>query len=219
MSIDALPATTPVSSTFPQNPHDLVTPMKVFDTIRTINDPEHPQTLQQLNVVQLGLIKVNKKVITLTFTPTIPHCSMATLIGLCIRVKLERFLPGFKFDVSVTPGTHVQDTQLSKQLNDKERVSAALENPTLMDIVERCIEEQYIDQPVFNANATCGNTLQSTPEEHDHDHNGGECCGGHGSSSSNTDQSDNNQDSGCCGGHGSSSSSGGDTTSECCQSK
>ena len=27
------------------------------------------------------------------FTPTIPHCSMATLIGLSIRVKLLRSLP------------------------------------------------------------------------------------------------------------------------------
>jgi hypothetical protein len=27
------------------------------------------------------------------FTPTVQHCSMATLIGLCIRVKLLRALP------------------------------------------------------------------------------------------------------------------------------
>lgn len=27
------------------------------------------------------------------FTPTIPHCSMATLIGLSIKVKLLRSLP------------------------------------------------------------------------------------------------------------------------------
>lgn len=27
------------------------------------------------------------------FTPTVEHCSMATLIGLCIRVKLLRVLP------------------------------------------------------------------------------------------------------------------------------
>ena len=27
------------------------------------------------------------------FTPTIPHCSMATLIGLAIRVQLLRSLP------------------------------------------------------------------------------------------------------------------------------
>ena len=27
------------------------------------------------------------------FTPTVQHCSMATLIGLCLRVKLMRALP------------------------------------------------------------------------------------------------------------------------------
>lgn len=31
--------------------------------------------------------------IRVTFTPTVEHCSMATVIGLCIRVKLIRSLP------------------------------------------------------------------------------------------------------------------------------
>jgi metal-sulfur cluster biosynthetic enzyme len=31
--------------------------------------------------------------VAVEFTPTIPHCSMATLIGLSIRVKLLRSLP------------------------------------------------------------------------------------------------------------------------------
>ena len=31
--------------------------------------------------------------VNVVFTPTIPHCSMATLIGLSIRVKLLRSLP------------------------------------------------------------------------------------------------------------------------------
>ena len=31
--------------------------------------------------------------VVVRFTPTIPHCSMATLIGLCIRVRLIRALP------------------------------------------------------------------------------------------------------------------------------
>ena len=39
------------------------------------------------------------------FTPTVPHCSMATLIGLCIRVKLLRTLaPRFKVDIQVGRG-------------------------------------------------------------------------------------------------------------------
>ena len=52
-------------------------------------------TLEQLDVVKLEDVMVddeNNKV-NVTFTPTIPHCSMATLIGLSIRVKLLRSLP------------------------------------------------------------------------------------------------------------------------------
>ena len=48
--------------------------------------------------------------IRIFFTPTIPHCSMATLIGLCIRVKLIRSLPSrFKVDIMVTPGSHASE--------------------------------------------------------------------------------------------------------------
>ena len=44
------------------------------------------------------------------FTPTIPHCSMATLIGLCIRVKLLRSLPPrFKVTVNIKEGTHASE--------------------------------------------------------------------------------------------------------------
>ncbi len=69
--------------------------LEVFELIRHLNDPEHPLTLEQLNVAQLELINVNKKkgIVDVTFTPTIPHCSMATLIGLSITVKLIRSLP------------------------------------------------------------------------------------------------------------------------------
>lgn len=58
---------------------------------------------------------------------------MATLIGLCIRVKLLRSLPDrFKVDIHITPGTHASEAAVNKQLNDKERVAAALENNSLL---------------------------------------------------------------------------------------
>jgi len=62
---------------------------------RGINDPEHPLTLEQLDVVKMEDVIVDDESneITVVFTPTIPHCSMATLIGLSIRVKLLRSLP------------------------------------------------------------------------------------------------------------------------------
>ncbi len=67
----------------------------VFELIRNINDPEHPLTLEQLKVVTVENIKVDteKNQIGVLFTPTIPHCSMASTIGLMIRVKLLRSLP------------------------------------------------------------------------------------------------------------------------------
>ncbi|KAE9466978.1 hypothetical protein C3L33_01119, partial [Rhododendron williamsianum] len=154
----------------------------------------------------------------ITFTPTIQHCSMATVIGLCLRVKLkECFPPHFKVDIKVAPGSHANEESgelraisiafvanpylfievlklsetihfmhtlskikgclefsstiawssgdymgtvsavnvvellkvmkqkkqvesfVNKQLNDKERVAAALENPNLRQLVDECL--------------------------------------------------------------------------------
>lgn len=82
--------------------------------IRDINDPEHPYTLEQLKVLTLEGIEADDagSHVSVHFTPTIPHCSMSSLIGLCIRVRLERSLPPrFKIDVNVTPGSHESEQQ------------------------------------------------------------------------------------------------------------
>jgi len=123
-------------------PREAITSAEVFDVIRHLNDPEHPLTLEQLNVAQLTLVEVDDAASTVDvhFTPTIPHCSMATLIGLSIRVKLLRALPRrFKVSVAITPGTHSSEEAVNKQLADKERVAAALENAALLDVVNKCI--------------------------------------------------------------------------------
>jgi metal-sulfur cluster biosynthetic enzyme len=121
---------------------------EVFELIRHLNDPEHPLTLEQLNVASLDLIEVrdepgggaNASTVDVRFTPTIPHCSMATLIGLSIRVKLLRALPPrFKVTVRITPGAHASEEAVNKQLADKERVAAALENGNLLDVVNKCV--------------------------------------------------------------------------------
>lgn len=51
------------------------------DLLRSITDPEHPLTLEQLAVVSSSQITLSKNHVLVEFTPTIPHCSMATLIG------------------------------------------------------------------------------------------------------------------------------------------
>lgn len=156
------------------------------DLIRDIKDPEHPHTLEELNVIKESDITLthppspnhpssshnsqsssgtgeassrqplatadsavsanfddDKEVwIRVQFTPTVPHCSLATLIGLCLRVKLERTLQrNFKLDIFVNEGTHSIEGDVNKQINDKERVAAAMENPNLREMVEECIKE------------------------------------------------------------------------------
>ena len=169
--------TTPISYDYDES---IVTAEEIFDIIRTIQDPEHPHSLEQLGVVSLEQVKIirptmitsskslatststtgtssskgdentknsitntKKTIVTIQFTPTIPHCSMATLIGLCLRVKLFRSLPitTYKVNVNIEPGTHVSERAINKQLRDKERVRAALENKNLSNVVDKCILE------------------------------------------------------------------------------
>uniref|UniRef100_A0A0E0KJM0 Uncharacterized protein n=1 Tax=Oryza punctata TaxID=4537 RepID=A0A0E0KJM0_ORYPU len=124
------------------HPADAIDALDVFDTVRDIKDPEHPYSLEQLSVLSEESVSVDEKLgrIQITFTPTVQHCSMATVIGLCLRLKLmQNFPPHFKIDIKVAPGSLANEDSVNKQLNDKERVAAALENPNLRQLVDECL--------------------------------------------------------------------------------
>ncbi|KAI9783458.1 MAG: hypothetical protein M1816_001382 [Peltula sp. TS41687] len=125
---------------------------EIYDLISTISDPEHPLSLGSLAVVSLPDIHVSAapsqsrssptiSTVTVLITPTITHCSLATVIGLGVRVRLEQALPPrFRVEVKIKDGTHSTAEQVTKQLNDKERVAAALENGTLMGVLNKMLE-------------------------------------------------------------------------------
>ncbi|RPB27089.1 hypothetical protein L211DRAFT_834764 [Terfezia boudieri ATCC MYA-4762] len=121
---------------------------EIYDLISTISDPEHPLSLGELAVVNLPHIKVTDNQdrsvmshVLVEITPTITHCSLATVIGLGIRVRLEQALPPrFRLDVRIREGTHSTADQVNKQLNDKERVAAACENESLMAVLRKMLE-------------------------------------------------------------------------------
>eukprot|EP00058_Branchiostoma_floridae_P024303 XP_002609793.1 hypothetical protein BRAFLDRAFT_280326 [Branchiostoma floridae] len=119
----------------------------VYDLIRDIRDPEKDNTLEELDVVYESGVHVepwgeDKFHISIEFTPTVPHCSLATLIGLCLRVKLENNLPQhYKLDITVKEGTHSTGPEINKQINDKERIAAAMENPDLRAVVNKCVQD------------------------------------------------------------------------------
>ncbi|KAG5667884.1 hypothetical protein PVAND_015850 [Polypedilum vanderplanki] len=120
----------------------------IFDLLRTIKDPEKPQTLEELNVVSEDMVTVYKvenglvPVVRIEFNPTVPHCSLATLIGLTIRIKIQRHFPQIlKLDIYIKKGTHATEDEINKQINDRERVSAACDNDNLRKLLEDCIKE------------------------------------------------------------------------------
>ena len=123
---------------------DCIDKEEVYDIIRHIKDPEHPNTLEELEVVHTRGITVDEKskIVRVDFTPTIPGCGMATLIGLMIKVKLHRSLPdNYKCDVFIEKGKHQTEEDINKQLNDKERAFAALENPSLLTMVNNGLHD------------------------------------------------------------------------------
>ncbi|OKL56711.1 hypothetical protein UA08_07840 [Talaromyces atroroseus] len=124
---------------------------EIYDLIATISDPEHPISLGSLAVVSLPDISITPslpqnpnsllRTVTVLITPTITHCSLATVIGLGVRVRLEQSLPSrFRVDVRIKQGTHSTAEEVNKQLADKERVAAALENGTLMGVIGKMLE-------------------------------------------------------------------------------
>jgi metal-sulfur cluster biosynthetic enzyme len=158
--INANPTVVDESETHPEvepltDPHLQMLREEVYDAVSVIKDPEHPYTLAQLKVVQEGNISVsfeakNRVAVDICIVPTVPHCTLVSMIGLCICFKLQQeewsTEHRLKFFISIKEGAHNQAEQYTKQLNDKERVLAALENFSLRREVERlCAESSFRD--------------------------------------------------------------------------
>ncbi|EME79122.1 uncharacterized protein MYCFIDRAFT_212136 [Pseudocercospora fijiensis CIRAD86] len=121
---------------------------EVYDLISTITDPEHPLTLGSLGVVNLEDIKIlppssprsRISSVQVLITPTTSACSLTTVIGLGVKVRLVNALPPrFRLDVRIKEGTSTSAHEANKQLGDKERVAAAMENRNLINMVNHML--------------------------------------------------------------------------------
>ena len=131
---------------------DVLDKYEIFDIIRNIYDPEHPLTLEQINVVNLDDIFIDNenKIITVYYTPTIPNCTLSSGIGLSIKVKLLNTIDKlYKIDVLVKPGTQELEDNVNKQLCDKERVYATLEGENMLKFLGNCIKNEKEWEKVY----------------------------------------------------------------------
>lgn len=130
------------------NTREEIDEQEVYDLISSITDPEHPLTLGSLGVVNLEDIQIfppssprsRISSVQVLITPTTSACSLTTVIGLGVKVRLVNALPPrFRVDVRIKEGTSSSADEANKQLGDKERVAAAMENKNLINMVNHML--------------------------------------------------------------------------------
>ena len=72
--------------------------------------------------------------------PGAAHESFAQEVREIKRVSQCERIVRFKVDIELATGSHVSEAAITKQLNDKERIAAALENPNLLEMVQTCLQ-------------------------------------------------------------------------------
>lgn len=124
-----------------------------------IIDPEFPLLLPRLKILILQGITVNTKIysqaitFTIFFFPTYGQCKLAPLLGINIlsslfkrfttktfvKINNEKWLINLK--IKLTNRNHDVGENITKQLNDRERLSAALENNFIRLSVLKCMKK------------------------------------------------------------------------------
>jgi metal-sulfur cluster biosynthetic enzyme len=114
----------------------------VWLLIEGIKDPEFPYSLSELRVLTPDELKIDERsqYILIRFRPTVHHCSLATLIGLSILYKLrEHYGYQWRIETELVSGSHEDELAINKQLADKERVAAALENAAIKETIDQML--------------------------------------------------------------------------------
>ena len=110
-----------------------------------------PHTLEELRVVDPELVEVkidegsDTCIVEITWVPTTPTCGLALNIALCLRTKLNQEFSErarAKIDIFVQEGKHNDKAKIDRQVNDKERVFAAMENEGIREVINGLIVDK-----------------------------------------------------------------------------
>ncbi|AEA38840.1 hypothetical protein CPARA_2gp182 (nucleomorph) [Cryptomonas paramecium] len=125
----------------------------LFTLFNNIKDPEFLEYISSLNILSIENIWFEEYAsdqalnICIILIPTYFLCSMISSIGLSLKnilckeksfflkyVFLENW--SFAYCTNITFNFHFEGLYITKQLNDKERVCAALENNSVRNIIK-----------------------------------------------------------------------------------
>ena len=131
----------------------------IINQFDSIIDPEYPMILSELKIIKLERIIITSKlssrsiVCNLSFFPTYGQCKLAPLIGIAIAIytlkisSMKKLIKIFnnkwviKFKIFLPQKNHTVGNSITKQLNDMERLSAALENNSIRLSILKCIKK------------------------------------------------------------------------------
>ena len=132
----------------------------IFCQLIKIIDPEFPIILVKLKVIKIEFIKIythipsQKLVYSISFFPTYGKCKLAPLLGITLfsaYFKKSTLNKLFKltvrnwfihFKVKLANKDHKIGENITKQLNDKERLSSAIENKFIRLSILKCIQNK-----------------------------------------------------------------------------
>jgi len=139
--------------------------MACKDLVRYIVYPETVQTLEELGVVKLSLIKVQEKdaSIIVSFIPLTPTCEYVSFVGLCMFVKLSlspNILGDYTFEIMIHSDSHKDAVNINSKFKDKTRIEAACDKKDLMEIIHR-----YIQDPQLRCGSRKGTSCGQCPNQ------------------------------------------------------
>nr|UXY86790.1 protein AE7-like 1 [Cryptomonas paramecium] len=125
----------------------------LFILFNDVKDPEFLEYISNLNIVSIENIWFEEYVSDqfldscVTLVPTYFLCNMISSIGLSLKnilckkkkIFLKYVFPenwSFRYCTNITFDFHSEGLYITKQLNDKERTCAALENSSVRNIIK-----------------------------------------------------------------------------------
>lgn len=111
----------------------------VLAVLSKVYDPEIPNSVVELNIVDEQSITIEDGKVKIEFTPTAPYCPMGGAIGFLIKYVIEDKLK-VKAEVKLKKGTHVQEDMLNKMLSDEKKYKDTIKQFKENGLLESCIQ-------------------------------------------------------------------------------
>lgn len=131
----------------------------IFSHLDNTIDPEYPIILSDLGILKLEYVEILNysssyiTIVKISFFPTFGQCKLAPLVGISLlffiqsKITMKKIIKSYHkswllfFKINLDKNNHTVGENITRQLNDTERLSAALENSSIRSSALKCIKK------------------------------------------------------------------------------